>query len=93
MQWASQTINNNDLIIQSLDNERNSFGEEFSGPIAESIENINEIIPHSSSLAQRIFSSARRLGVAEQQGTIKEVNESSQEVIIDPKFKKDDFKQ
>lgn len=51
MQWASQTINNNDLIIQSLDNERNSFGEEFSGPIAESIENTNEIIPHSSSLA------------------------------------------
>jgi len=51
MQWASQTINNNDLIIQSLDNERNSFGEEFSGPIAESIENTNEIIPHSNSLA------------------------------------------
>jgi hypothetical protein len=51
MQWASQTINNNDLIIQSLDNERNSFGEEFSGPIAESVENTNEIIPHSSSLA------------------------------------------
>jgi hypothetical protein len=66
MQWASQSFNNNDLIIQSLDNERNSFGEEFSGPIAESIENTNEIMPHSSSLAKRIFSSARRLGVAEQ---------------------------
>jgi len=51
MQWASQSFNNNDLIIQSLDNERNSFGEEFSGPIAESIENTNEIMPHSSSLA------------------------------------------
>ena len=51
MQWASQSFNNNDLIIQSLDNERNSFGEEFSGPIAESIENTNEVMPHSSSLA------------------------------------------
>jgi hypothetical protein len=39
MQWASQSFNNNELIIQSLDNDKNSFGEEFSGPIAESIEN------------------------------------------------------
>jgi hypothetical protein len=39
MQWASQSVNNNELIIQSLDNDKNSFGEEFSGPIAESIEN------------------------------------------------------
>ena len=94
MQWASQSFNNNELIIQSLDNDKNSFGEEFSGPIAESIENTLEIKPHSSSLASRLFSSARRLGVTEQQGTTKEIDElSSSEVIIDPKFRKDDFKQ
>jgi hypothetical protein len=45
-------------------------------------------------LASRLFSSARRLGVTEQQGTTKEIDElSSSEVIIDPKFRKDDFKQ
>jgi hypothetical protein len=51
MQWGAAALQNNDLIIQSLDNDRNSFGEEYSGPLAESIENTNEIKPQSSSLA------------------------------------------
>jgi hypothetical protein len=50
MQWGAAS-QNNDLIIQSLENDRNSFGEEYSGPIAESIENTSEIKPQGSSLA------------------------------------------
>ena len=71
MQWASQ--NNNELIIQSLDNDKNSFGEDLSVPFnTDSIDNTNEIMPHSNSIASKVFNSAKRLGTEQQHMSINE---------------------